>query len=139
EADKRLRADLLDGTWLDRWYPRACGPAVEKTLAALVKEGTNRARSAELERLQVLGGMKTESSNAGKSTRPNGGPSANGTNGGMDRRAAVDAYIEEVYKRTGKHITRTDIWKSARYKSRTEFERWERNDPDHPNKTAHQR
>jgi hypothetical protein len=60
-------------------------------------------------------------------------------NGGTDRRAAVDAYIEEVFKRTGKRITRTDIWKSARYKSRTEFERWERNDLDHPNKTAHER
>jgi hypothetical protein len=58
---------------------------------------------------------------------------------GADRRAAVDAYIEEVFNRTGKRITRTDIWKSARYKSRTEFERWERNDLEHPNKTANQR
>ncbi len=41
---------------------------------------------------------------------------------------AVDAYIEEVYRQTGKRITRTDIWKSARYKSRTEFERWQRCD-----------
>jgi len=56
-----------------------------------------------------------------------------------NRRLAVDAYIEEVFNRTGKRITRTDIWKSARYKSRTEFERWERNDPKNPNRTAHQR
>jgi hypothetical protein len=62
---------------------------------------------------------------------------ANRTN--ATRRAEVDAYIEEVFSRTGKRITRTDIWKSARYKSRTEFERWERNDQSHPNKTAHQR
>jgi hypothetical protein len=60
-------------------------------------------------------------------------------NVGTDRRAAVDAYIEEVFKQKGKRITRTDIWKSARYKSRTEFERWERNDLDHSNKTAHER
>jgi hypothetical protein len=46
-----------------------------------------------------------------------------------ERRAAVDAYIEEVWKTTGKRITRTDIWRSARYKSRTEFERWQRHDP----------
>jgi hypothetical protein len=62
-------------------------------------------------------------------------PSADGTG----RRAAVDAYIEEVFRRTGKHITRKDIWRHARYKTRTEFERWERNDAKRPNKTAHKR
>jgi hypothetical protein len=41
------------------------------------------------------------------------------------RRAAVDAYIEEVFKATGRRITRTEIWKKAGDKSRTEFERWE--------------
>jgi hypothetical protein len=35
-------------------------------------------------------------------------------------------------------ISRTSIWKSVGYKSRTEFERWERNDP-RATKTAHQR
>jgi len=44
-----------------------------------------------------------------------------------------------VYVRTKKRITRTDIWKTARYKTRTEFERWERNDPKNPNKTANAR
>ncbi len=58
---------------------------------------------------------------------------------GANRRAAVDAYIGEVFSRKGERITKTDFWKSARYKSRTEFERWERNDLKHPNKTAHQR
>jgi hypothetical protein len=57
----------------------------------------------------------------------------------QSRRAAVDAYIEEVLNKTGKKITRTDIWKHARYKSRTEFERWERNDAKNPNRTAHHR
>jgi hypothetical protein len=55
---------------------------------------------------------------------------------GEARRAAVDAYIGEVFRQTGKRITRTDIWKTVRYKTRTEFERWERNDPKNPNKTA---
>jgi hypothetical protein len=60
-----------------------------------------------------------------------------GANSGTDRRKAVDAYIEEVFSRTRKRITRTDIWKAAKYRSRTEFERWERNDPDRPNRAAH--
>jgi hypothetical protein len=45
-----------------------------------------------------------------------------------ERRKAVEAYIDEVLEKTGKRITRTDIWKSAHYKTRTEFERWQRND-----------
>ena len=43
----------------------------------------------------------------------------------VDRRAWVDTYIEEVFKKTGKRITRTAIWKKAGDKSRAEFERWE--------------
>jgi hypothetical protein len=46
-----------------------------------------------------------------------------------ERRQAVEAYIAEVFEKTGKRITRADIWKSARYKDRTDFERWQRNDP----------
>ena len=42
-----------------------------------------------------------------------------------DRRALVDAYIEEVRSKIGKRITRKDIWLKAGYKTRTEFERWE--------------
>jgi hypothetical protein len=53
-----------------------------------------------------------------------------------DRRALVDAYIEEVLSKTGKRITRTDIWRSAGYKTRTEFEKWQRRDPTKVNKTA---
>jgi len=55
-----------------------------------------------------------------------------------DRRAAVDAYIVEVFEKTGKRIRRTDIWKMAKYKTRTEFERWQRNDAKNSNKTAHE-
>jgi hypothetical protein len=42
------------------------------------------------------------------------------------RRAAVDAYIEEVFEKTGKRIRRTDIWKMAGYKDATDFQRWQR-------------
>jgi hypothetical protein len=57
---------------------------------------------------------------------------------GLEHRAKVDAYIAEV-RRSGREITRADIWKAADYKSRSEFERWERNDSKRPNKTAHRR
>jgi hypothetical protein len=53
-----------------------------------------------------------------------------------DRRARVNGYIEEVLRKTGRRITRKDIWSKAGYKSRTEFERWERHDEKHPNKAA---
>jgi hypothetical protein len=46
-----------------------------------------------------------------------------------DRRALVDSHIEAVLQQTGKRLTRTEIWKSAGYKSRVEFDRWQRNDP----------
>lgn len=53
-----------------------------------------------------------------------------------ERRAMVNAYIEEVLITTGIRITRKDIWTKAGYKTRTEFERWERGDEKHPNKSA---
>jgi hypothetical protein len=56
-----------------------------------------------------------------------------------DRRAAVDEYIQEVFAKTGRRLTRKDIWKSARYTTRTEFERWERKDPKNPNSSAQER
>jgi hypothetical protein len=53
-------------------------------------------------------------------------PAANGTDGGgADRRARVNAYNREVFHRTGKRITRADIWRSTSDRSRAEFERWE--------------
>ena len=51
----------------------------------------------------------------------------------------VDAYIEEILAKTGKKIRRTDIWKSVGYKTRTEFERWQRRDPAKVNKAADER
>jgi hypothetical protein len=53
-----------------------------------------------------------------------------------DRRALVKAYIEEVRSKTGKRITKRDIWSKAGYQTRTEFERWERQDSKHPNRSA---
>ncbi len=54
------------------------------------------------------------------------------------RRHAINAYIEEVYRRKKKRITRTDIWRAAHYKTRADFERWERGDK-RATITAHER
>lgn len=67
------------------------------------------------------------------------------TEGGSrtDRQLAVDAYLVEVNQKSEKRITRTDLWKSERYKTRTEFERWEtywyEKHGRSPNKTADQK
>lgn len=62
---------------------------------------------------------------------------------GGDRRSDVDAYIQEVFLKTGRRITRTIIWKEAGYTSRAEFERWEsgwyERHGGKPNKTASRR
>ena len=52
------------------------------------------------------------------------------------RRPRVDAYIQEVLEKTNTKIYRKDIWCSAGYKTRSEFEKWERNDSNKKNKTA---
>ena len=81
--------------------------------------------------------LKRTGRRLGLADNPTESPKAAGRNPGLvDRRAMVDAYISEVFAKTGKRITRTDIWQTANYKSRTEFERWERNDPKRPNKSA---
>jgi len=53
-----------------------------------------------------------------------------------DHREMVKAYIEEVRSKTGRRITKRDIWSKAGYQTRTEFERWERQDSKRPNKAA---
>jgi hypothetical protein len=45
----------------------------------------------------------------------------------QQRRKAVDLYIVEVEAKTGRRITRSDIWRSAGYSEATQFERWEKN------------
>jgi hypothetical protein len=55
-----------------------------------------------------------------------------------ERRKAVQAYIDEVFEKSGKRITRAEIWRLAHYKDRTDFERWQRNDPK-ATRTANER
>jgi hypothetical protein len=46
------------------------------------------------------------------------------------RREKIDAFIYMVLKETGSKITRTNIWTAAGYTDATEFERYQRDDPE---------
>jgi hypothetical protein len=48
---------------------------------------------------------------------------------GSQNRAAIDEFIRKVRDTTGRKITRTDIWTAANYTNRTDFERYQRDDP----------
>ncbi len=80
---KRQVTDDIATIWkgeskrLDRWYKRACGPAVEEALESLVEEGIGRARAEELKRLEgptktspVLGAPTVQGAAAVKRRRP---------------------------------------------------------------------
>ena len=58
---------------------------------------------------------------------PDGEPAADPI--AAERRRRIDNYIKEVFKISRKRITRKDIWESAKYKTATEFQRWQRNEP----------
>jgi hypothetical protein len=120
---------------IDGWYETACRPAVEKALSALVKQGINRARAAELKRLEARiptaeGGFpkanQIDATEPGvnESDRAEEGPGINGK--GTDWRPVIDAFISTVKETTGHTITRKDICTVAGYESRTEFERFQR-------------
>jgi hypothetical protein len=97
-------------------------PYWEQFLSSLNKAMSRRTLTLLAKALKRLCGPKAATSGAGAGSVLGAEHNADR----VDRRALVDAYIEEVFRKVGKRITRTDIWKSAKYKSRTEFERWER-------------
>jgi hypothetical protein len=45
------------------------------------------------------------------------------------QRAAIDGFIATVWEKTGRKISRKNIWTVASYKDSTEFERFQRADP----------
>jgi hypothetical protein len=53
------------------------------------------------------------------------GKTGEGTSDISSRKLAVQTYIDEILNKTGRRITKKDIWSAAGYKSRAEFERWE--------------
>jgi hypothetical protein len=75
--------------------------------------------------LGLLGFTASPDSTDAATANPTGCDRRADSDGRMDRRAAVDAYTDEVLKKTGNRIARADIWKSAGYRTRAEFERWE--------------
>lgn len=101
-------------------------------------EGYKRLESFSKVQPEPKGGAASNVEEVPYEPSPTVTASSHGDDGRLDRRAAVDAYIEEVFRETNKRITRRDIWQAARYASRTEFERWERNDQKRPNQSAHE-
>lgn len=83
-------------------------------------------------RLETAVGHKRNATDKGNEARPGN----QGKSKLPDRRAMVNDYIDEVRRVKRVRITRKDIWSEAGYNSRTEFERWERRDPKHPNQAA---
>jgi hypothetical protein len=54
----------------------------------------------------------------------------------QNRRALVDSFIQRCLEETREHVTRAMIWRSAGYKKRCEFERWQSNSPKATKKAA---
>lgn len=50
-------------------------------------------------------------------------------NTAAERKRAVAEYIAEVSAKTQRRVTRKDLWLAVRYRTATEFERWQRGDP----------
>jgi hypothetical protein len=102
---------------------------LEKAIADVQTEMQDNRTGAD--RLRT-GEQQAESSRAQNSATSAQGVASKSTN----HRALVDAYIQEVRTKKGKRVTMKEIWSAAGYNSRTEFERWVRQDPKHPNKAA---
>jgi hypothetical protein len=129
DSAKRQVTDQLTRAWKSRsrvtddWYEKTCRPAVEKILTALVNE-----RLAHPREVDATVGIETHPPEAFESKGE--GRAAISDPVAAARRQAVDAYIEEVWGIKHKRITRTDFWMAAGYKTRSAFERWERNAPN---------
>jgi hypothetical protein len=96
-------------------------------------------RNTTADKSQSAESLRTGTNQAHGSLVQHGEKTVKGTEGkSTGRRAIVDAYIQEVLRKTGKRITRKEIWTNAGYTTRTEFERWERQDPRRPNNAAHE-
>ena len=127
---------------IDCWYERACGPAVEKALAALVKDGTNRARGAEMKRLETGAQPKGDSrkdtepfpeAKQSGLTEPKGNePTRTATEpdgNGADPRAAVDAFILKCKLEISLKVNRKHIWLAVGHTTARQFQFWQASDP----------
>jgi len=73
--------------------------------------------------------QRRHSPQRGRAEGVTSGSSPNDADGvATDRRRQVDDFIQETKDKTGKKITRKDIWQAAGYKDPTEFQRWQRDD-----------
>jgi hypothetical protein len=106
------------------------------TIEQVCEASADFCRQLEVERAQVIRVNLPAQSIPDYVTRETGQKADLSTKAG--RRNAIDAYMEEVFRLKAKRITRTDIWRAVHYKTRTEFERWERDDK-RATKAAHER
>jgi hypothetical protein len=72
---------------------------------------------------------RANEANRDESTRTDAEPAVDEENGnGADRRAVIDAFISKLAA-TGRKVTRKNIWTVAGYTNRTEFERFQSDNP----------
>ncbi|HLN02701.1 MAG TPA: hypothetical protein VK335_25655 [Bryobacteraceae bacterium] len=110
---------------LSKW-PDLVAQGFREKLAANLLGRLHHWKPAAMKRARELG--VSPSANSGEVATSGNRTVGVGNHESKQRRALVNSYIDEVFRETKKHITRKDIWQSARYKTRTEFERWERAD-----------
>jgi hypothetical protein len=100
---------------IERWYQRACRPAVEETLAKLVKDASASARTMEL---AVLDREKvaTEPEQAAVIVDRKG-----------ERRELVDDFLNRCNQELaiGSRIVKHHIWQAAGYKQGRQFLYWQ--------------
>jgi len=119
--------------WLEA--QRGLGRLTDGALLELRSRLAERVEWWKAEARRYLAEQKADLAHASHENAPTEADAAGSKS--TDRRALVNGYIDEVFRATGKRITRKMIWRSAGYKSRTEFERWERRDAKRPNNAAH--
>src|ERR1035437_2458088 len=121
-----LLAEIPEKDRASAWHVGAItGEALSHAALKLRAEAWKRAVEGGFPKANQAGA--TEPS-CDESTGTEAGLAVNGTNGhGATRRALIDAFIAKLAE-TGRKVTRKDVWTVAGYKSRTEFERFQRGD-----------
>ena len=120
---REVRADIADSDeWLEHLKKRAGLVAASASEPGPGAVGGGVAESGSSPRSQAVGSLEA----VGGDLSP--AQSEAVVSNTVGERARVDAYIQEVLEATGTRITRKQIWMSAGYTNRREFERWQNGD-----------
>ena len=113
---------------LDRWHRRACRPAVEKALLALVKEWTARARTRELHDLE-RGETASTTTLAATSKSASEQPAGAATSGaGAKRLQLVNDFLLRCLQETQHKLLKKHIWSAVGHRSPRQFQYWQAGD-----------